>query len=340
MSLEPETLTACCPIRTEPTEVVMNTRYLHQGFTRFRQMLIVLTQTPITPQPRKRPFHYPTAPQRHKTLLPRRPTHDPNPVGTMMRPQPAIQRGVVILVVGLHHFQAREVGTRHLGEQLRSGPRIIHVGGRDHDRQQQAHRIHDDMAFAAADLLAAVGSHFRAPLGRLDRLTVDAGDAGSRIAASLRTNTPAKDVEQAVPGAVLLPLLEIVVDGFPGRQIIGQSSPRATLAGKVQDGVDDFTHIGLARSPARLSGRYPGFQDSPLAVHQVGRVAFAFHTAFYANAPFWNRLLVADSLRRTVSSRASLSTLSYFATVCALFAGCIHVRSMSVVSTWPAWNPG
>lgn len=37
---------------------------------------------------------------------------------------------------------------------------------------------------------------------------------------------------------------------------------------------------------------------------------------------------------------SKLPALFYFATTCTLFAGCVHVRSMNVVSTWPAWNAG
>jgi hypothetical protein len=153
-----------------------------------------------------------------------------------------------------------------LREQFLRGPRIVHVGGRDHDRQQQAQRIHDDMAFAATDFLAAVGADFRAALGRLDRLTVDASDARIGVAAGLVADTPAQDIEQAVPGSIAFPLLEVVVDGFPGREIMGQSSPRATLAREVQDSIDDLTHIGFAGASTRSRWRNPGFQHGPLAV--------------------------------------------------------------------------
>src|SRR5215467_475105 len=116
MSLEPEPLTPCRSVWTEPTEVMMNTCYLQHRFTRFRRMLIVLTQASITPQPGKRPFHHPTTPQWKETLLARRTTYHPNPVSTMMGPQPTLQLRTVILGIGLHNFQAGEVGAGQLCE--------------------------------------------------------------------------------------------------------------------------------------------------------------------------------------------------------------------------------
>src|SRR5262249_44141449 len=106
MSFKSEALAASRLAWAEATEVMMNPGHLQHGFTRLRQMFVVLAQTAIAPQPSQRPFHHPTAPQRDEAALPGGTADDPDPVGPMMHPQPAVQLRAVILVVGLHHLQA------------------------------------------------------------------------------------------------------------------------------------------------------------------------------------------------------------------------------------------
>ncbi len=86
------------------------------------------------------------------------------------------------------------------------------------------------------------------------------------------------------------------VDGLPGGEVVGQGPPGAALAGAVEQGVDDPTHIGRPGATARPGRRDERLDDCPLSVRQVTGIGFgcrlAFHTLFYATRPFWNRVLL------------------------------------------------
>src|SRR5205085_6965720 len=126
---------------------------------------------------------------------------------------------------------------------------IIHVGRRHHDGYQQPQGINQDMAFASVDLLAAIAAALLTALGRLDRLAVNGAGAGSCGASGLGADQRAEGVEQSLPGAVAGPVLEVVVDRLPGREVMGQRPPAASLACVVEQGVDDLAQVGLARAP-------------------------------------------------------------------------------------------
>src|SRR3981189_20014 len=97
MSLEPEALAARHLVRTEPTEVVMNSRYLDDCLTRLRRMFVVLAQTTIASHPNKPPSPPPAALQRYEPPLPDWAAHHHHPVRSVMHAQPAIQVVVVVL---------------------------------------------------------------------------------------------------------------------------------------------------------------------------------------------------------------------------------------------------
>jgi hypothetical protein len=73
------------------------------------------------------------------------------------------------------HARTSLARARDLSEEPPGRRGVIDVGGRDDHGQQQPHGIHDDMALATPDLLAAVGADLLAAAVGLDRLAVDAG---------------------------------------------------------------------------------------------------------------------------------------------------------------------
>src|SRR5262245_8907742 len=269
MPFEAKALTACQPWGSEPAKVMMNPRNLDNGFTRLCCVFVVPTQAAIPPQPGKRPFHHPPALQRDEPFLPRRAAHDHDPVGPVMHTQPTVEVMVVILVVRLHHLQPREILARHLAEHLLGRLGVVHVSGGHHHGQQQTQGIHGDMTFAATDLLAPIGADLLSAGGGLDRLTVNAADAGVGVAASDPANPQTKGNKETVPGAIAFPVLEVVVNGLPGWKVVRQGPPTATFTCEVKDGVDDLTPIGFARPTAGAWWWNPRFQDSPLGVGKV-----------------------------------------------------------------------
>src|ERR1039457_1625587 len=58
---------------------------LHHGCTRLRQVLVVLAQPTIPPQPSERSFYDPTAPQGDEAPLAGGTTHHPDPVRSLMQ---------------------------------------------------------------------------------------------------------------------------------------------------------------------------------------------------------------------------------------------------------------
>src|ERR1043166_10183803 len=87
------------------------------------------------------------------------------------------------------------------------------------------------MAFAAADLLAAIGADLFAAAGCLDRLAVDTSDARVGVAALALADPPAQGGKEAVPGAVAFPGLEVVVDGLPRREVMRQAWDHIKVVG-------------------------------------------------------------------------------------------------------------
>src|SRR5262245_34687381 len=72
---------------------------------------------------------------------------------------------IVILVVSPNLLQPRVFLWLESFGQLRGRSTIVESGAGDHHRQQQAQDIHQNMAFSAADLLAAVVAVFAAHFG-------------------------------------------------------------------------------------------------------------------------------------------------------------------------------
>src|SRR5262249_41432759 len=129
--------------------------------------------------------------------------------------------------------------------------------------------IHDEMPLAAGDLLAAVLADLLPAVGGLHRLAVDAGDAGRDLAAGGLAEADPQDVDDPVPGAVALPGVEVVEDGAPRGEVVGQWPPGAALVGEVEDRVNDLAHVGLAGPPAGAGRGDLGLQDGPLGVGDI-----------------------------------------------------------------------
>src|SRR5262249_4281566 len=81
-----------------------------------------------------------------------------------------------------------------------------------------------------------------AGLGGLDRLAVDHGGAGRRLAAIHLAHILAQDVVDLLPDAGVPPGVEVVGDRLPRRVVVGQHPPGAAAAGQVEDSVDDLPH--------------------------------------------------------------------------------------------------
>src|ERR1700686_2416822 len=73
--------------------------------------------------------------------------------------------------------------------------------------------------------------------------------------------------------AVVVPTLEIIVQGAAWRQILRDIPPLTASAQNVHDAVEHLADIDLAPASTVLRGRYRGFDACPLVVRQVAGVA-------------------------------------------------------------------
>jgi hypothetical protein len=80
------------------------------------------------------------------------------------------------------------------------------------------------------------------------------------------------------PGAILLPLAEVVIDHAPGREVMGQHAPGAAPAHHIKNAVEHFSSGVLLWSASRLGPGDVWFNQRPFVVREIGRVRFSeFH---------------------------------------------------------------
>ena len=71
------------------------------------------------------------------------------------------------------------------------------------------------MPFSTLDVLAAIDAPLLAAPGCFDRLAVVCSRAGRRLPMSLDAGERAQSIQEVLPGPVLVPPSEVVVDGLP-----------------------------------------------------------------------------------------------------------------------------
>jgi hypothetical protein len=97
------------------------------------------------------------------------------------------------------------------------------------------------MSLASFDLLGTVvSSPFSAHPGRFDRLAIHHASARLGISAHTHPHSFAQGSVHPLEGALEPPSPEVVVDGLPGREVVGQQSPGAAALQDVEDGVEDL----------------------------------------------------------------------------------------------------
>src|SRR5918998_250490 len=141
------------------------------------------------------------------------------------------------------HPQVREAW-KALASGLQQQPDPILVGylsAVDLGLEDQAFRIHEQVALAPADLLAAVvASMFTADPARLGRLRIDDTRARLRFSPQPYPQALAQRHVEPLEGPVDAPLPEPMVDGFPRREVTRQEPPGTATLEQVEDSVQDL----------------------------------------------------------------------------------------------------
>lgn len=239
---------------------------------------IVLTVATTPAQPGECAFDNPPFGQQHKACAPRRASyHFQPPVAVRFPVNPVVERVIMLLGISPYHCQPR-VGFRpQVLQHLWGGDRVIDGGAAHQEDQQQAQGIDADVAFASRELLAAVLAPLSPHFGGFHCLTIDTRGAWRGLVRRgvLLADLLTQRGHHVLPRPGVSPLGKILVGGAFGQQVVRQHVPLAAGAVEVQDGVDDFPHINVTRSPPRLRGWNQRLQDSPLLIRQVRLVGFA-----------------------------------------------------------------
>src|SRR5437016_1972425 len=93
-------------------------------------------------------------------------------------------------------------------QSCKQQPRALGIrdrGGRDHHRQEQAHRVDQKVPLAALDPLAAIVAAYAAHARGLDTLAVQTASRRMLMASSTAAYFCAQGVVNALPGAVIAP---------------------------------------------------------------------------------------------------------------------------------------
>src|SRR6266852_5075498 len=95
-----------------------------------------------------------------------------------------------------------------------------------------ADRVHQQMALAALDQLAAIKAALEpTPLDRLDGLAVEDCDGWLRIATSSPTNIRSQVVVQLLPGAIIAQATEVGPGSAPGDEVTRDHPPLSATPG-------------------------------------------------------------------------------------------------------------
>src|SRR5262249_39595191 len=110
----------------------------------------------------------------------------------------------------------------------------------------------------------------------LHTLTVD--DTRRRCDLAIRLFA-ARDVESIMDlhqRSIVVPTLEVAVNGAARRQVLWQSSPLTASAEDIQNAIQHFTNIDLPLASPALRRTDEGFHQFPFSVRHIARVAQPF----------------------------------------------------------------
>src|ERR1700749_1688197 len=125
------------------------------------------------------------------------------------------------------------------------------------------------MPLATFDLLACIITARAGDLGCLDALAVQAAGGRMLVTACLLAYRGSQGVVNTLPIPAVTPLPKVMIYTFPFGKIFWPHSPFDPPDSHIKDGVDDGSHIELARPSARFSNRNQIFDKIPLIVGQI-----------------------------------------------------------------------
>jgi hypothetical protein len=241
-----------------------------EGLTVVRPLFIVAAEAAAFHEPAKGPLNDPALGQDLESSLVLGSVNDfqlDSTTGTQ-EPQPVDQLAG-ISAIGPDDFQAGETGFQEAQQEARTVP-ILDGGWRDDDREDQAQRVDQQMAFAARQFFPRVETACARLVGDFDRLAIN--DSGRRIGFSSQGDAQGNDqnLVNPLPNFFFSPLTEVVVNRWPRRKIVRQLSPLATGFDDINNGVHDSSAWMDERSPESFKAWDHRLDLFPLGIGQIG----------------------------------------------------------------------
>jgi hypothetical protein len=134
------------------------------------------------------------------------------------------------------------------------------------------------VAFAALDQLAVIKAALTSYGSGFDTLAVQTARRGMLMPIGATAHLGSQGVVDALPGSIIAPDAEVVVDALPSRIVLGQHAPLGARDENIQDRIDDLAHIQAARPTTGFGSRDQIFDTIPVAVSQIGGVCLCVHT--------------------------------------------------------------
>src|SRR3954454_9077414 len=232
--------------------------------------LEVLGQAPIAAQPREGSLHHPPAWQDGEAA-------GAGLAGDDLEPQTPLRGGTgrglaPVAAVGEDQPGPGEAPAQPAADQRRPVA-ILDAGGVDHDDQQQAESVDQDVPLAPVHLLAGIVAPRAAGFGGPHALAVDDAGRGRGLPPGLLARGHDQQGVERRPGSVLPQAPEVAEHRALGRELLRQEAPRTPGPQQVEDGVEHLAQIHLAR-PAEPARRGEVRREQrELGVRQVGGVA-------------------------------------------------------------------
>src|SRR5215469_2461298 len=145
--------------------------------------------------------------------------------------------------------------------------------------EHEALGIDEQMPFAPFDFLACVIAARATQTNGFDTLAVDDACTWLRFTAHLCTRLLTQCGMKPFPQTLLPPQTKIVIDRFPGRQIVRQQAPCASASQQIEHSIDDFTLAMKTRSPMKRGHRKQRSDAVPFRIAQVSKIVCSMHDA-------------------------------------------------------------
>jgi hypothetical protein len=137
--------------------------------------------------------------------------------------------------------------------------------------EHQAFRIHEQLSFAAADLLSTiVAPLFATGPACLGRLGINDTRAGLWVSPQPHPQAYTQSCVEPLEGSINAPSPKPPVDGLLRREVAGQKPPSAAALEDVEDGVEDLPS-GVDFRSSSLVGRWNmELKTLPFGVGEIG----------------------------------------------------------------------